>query len=258
MSRRVLMLACSATKSKQPGTLPARERYTGPLWQTLKATDPGGRLAVASVLSAHLGWKPADTAVENYERRLTSERAAELVAGGLAHGWPRSMRHGHEVPGAPNACAWLSNASGRTWDGKFTKPFTEVCIVGGADYIAVGNAFAAEAMSRGYLAADCRVTIINDQIGYMRKALRAWLEAGATLHGGSEIRNYDGYFQSREAGGAWRFYVCGFSGPPLPDGSDSQCRVLRWDGSSEAQVSMDLQGRIHLCGEAFDRARWDH
>lgn len=186
MSRRLLVLACSATKSKQSGAVPARERYTGPLWLTLKATDPGGRLAFASVLSAHLGWQPADTAVENYERRLTPERAAELLGGGLAHGWPRRMRNGYEVPGAPNACQWLARASGRMWDRRSTTPFTEVCLVGGADYITVEKAFAAEAVTRGYLAADCRVTVLNDQIGHMRKALRAWLEAGAVLENGAE------------------------------------------------------------------------
>jgi hypothetical protein len=132
------------------------------------------------------------------------------------------MRNGYEVPGAPNACAWLSSASGRTWDGKFTKAFTEVCIVGGAYYISVGKAFAAEAIARGYLLPDCRVTVINDQIGYMRKALRAWLGEGATLRGGSSVRDQEGYCQSLEAG-----------------------------------VPVGPRGHIRLCGEVFDRARWD-
>jgi hypothetical protein len=162
----------------QPGLLPARERYTGPLWQTLKATDPVGRLAVASVLSAHIGWKHADTVIENYERRLTPERAAELIAGGLVQGWPRTMRNGYAVAGASNACVWLASAAGRRWDGQYTAPFTNVCIVGGAEYVRVGGELVAEACRKGYLTADCSVTIINDQIGYMRQALGSWLYRG--------------------------------------------------------------------------------
>jgi hypothetical protein len=169
------MLACSAAKSPQAGFIPALERYTGPLWQTLKAVDPEGRLAVASVLSAQIGWKAACTPVESYERRLTPSRAEELVAGGLLRGWPVQIRNGYEVPGAANACGWLASAAGRRWDGQYTAPLTEVCIVGGGDYVRVGVALVAEACAKGYLVPDCVVTIINDQIGYMRQALRAWL-----------------------------------------------------------------------------------
>jgi len=187
-ARRLLVLACCASKSPKPQEIPALVRYTGPLWQTLKATDPQGQCAVASVLSAHIGWKPASALVAPYERRLTPQRARELIDGGLARGWPVRLRNGLELPGAANACGWLAAAAGRQWDGHYASPFLEVCLVGGADYVAVGASLVAEARSRGYLAADCRVTTINDQIGYMRQALRAWLLVGARA-AGKEIHN---------------------------------------------------------------------
>ena len=40
--RRLLVLACSATKRPDAGYIPARERYDGPLWRTLRAVDPDG------------------------------------------------------------------------------------------------------------------------------------------------------------------------------------------------------------------------
>lgn len=40
--RRLLVLACSATKRPDPSYMPVRERYDGPLWRTLRAADPGG------------------------------------------------------------------------------------------------------------------------------------------------------------------------------------------------------------------------
>jgi hypothetical protein len=188
MSRRLLMLACSASKSRQISAIPALDRYTGPLWQTLKATDSAGRLAFASVLSAHIGWKPASTLVASYERRLTPARARELLDGGISHGWPVQMRGGFEVPGAPNACSWLASTAGRRWDGQYSRPFTEVCIVGGSDYVRVGVGLVEEACVKGYLTRDCVVTIINDQIGYMRQALRSWLLRGAETCAASDAR----------------------------------------------------------------------
>lgn len=52
--RRLVILACSATKRPDPGYIPARERYDGPLWRTLRAVDPDGRRAEAAFLSARL------------------------------------------------------------------------------------------------------------------------------------------------------------------------------------------------------------
>jgi hypothetical protein len=50
-TRRLLVLACSATKRPDPGRIPARLRYDGPLWRTLRATDPDDRLVRVAFLS---------------------------------------------------------------------------------------------------------------------------------------------------------------------------------------------------------------
>jgi len=51
---RLLILACSAAKAAGEG-LAARDRYQGPLWQTLRATDPDGSKAFVCFLSAKFG-----------------------------------------------------------------------------------------------------------------------------------------------------------------------------------------------------------
>ena len=48
---RLLILACSATKATGEG-LVARERYQGPLWQTLRQADPDGSQASVCFLIA--------------------------------------------------------------------------------------------------------------------------------------------------------------------------------------------------------------
>ena len=57
---RLLILACSATKAVGEG-LVARNRYQGPLWQTLRAADPDGSKAFVCFLSAHLGSATCET-----------------------------------------------------------------------------------------------------------------------------------------------------------------------------------------------------
>jgi hypothetical protein len=69
--RRLLVLACSATKRPDPDRIPARHRYDGPLWRTLRATDPNDRLARVAFLSARFGFRDARTEIEDYDARLT-------------------------------------------------------------------------------------------------------------------------------------------------------------------------------------------
>jgi hypothetical protein len=165
--RRLLILACSAIKKKSPGHIPAIERYQGPLWQTLRVVDPLRRMAFASVLSARVGWKPATEGITDYEQRLTPDRARELREGGLAEPWPKfkgAMSGG-------NAAHWLA-AEARNGGA-----FDDVCIAGGKDYVELAHIYCIEAAKRGYFAPGWQCTIINAQIGLMRKALREWLVA---------------------------------------------------------------------------------
>jgi hypothetical protein len=87
--RRLLILACSATKRHDPNPIPARDRYHGPLCRTLRATDPRGRLARVGFLSARFGFRDARTPIEDYDARLSEELAARMIAGGMTTRWSR-------------------------------------------------------------------------------------------------------------------------------------------------------------------------
>jgi hypothetical protein len=141
---RLLVLACSATKSAEPGLIPARERYTGPLWQTYRAADPHGRFAILTALSARYGWIDGDMPIENYDQKMTVDQIAKL---GLTARWQLRA---------------LGDLSG----------VKQICVVGGSIYQDAAD-FYLDMVWRRY--PTVRATRICDQIGYMRQQLRAWL-----------------------------------------------------------------------------------
>lgn len=80
MTRPLICMPCSATKSSAPGEIPALHRYDGPMWRTLRAgLDGHGNLDVW-FLSAQFGFHPVTMRIPDYERRMTASRAAELLA----------------------------------------------------------------------------------------------------------------------------------------------------------------------------------
>lgn len=80
---RLLVLACSATKRPDPDCIPAIARYDGPLWRTLRATDPEGRAAKVAFLSARYGFRDAATRIVDYDAGLTQDLADRMIAGGV-------------------------------------------------------------------------------------------------------------------------------------------------------------------------------
>ena len=179
---RLLILACSATKA-EGDAMPARERYIGPLWQTLKAADPEGRLAYVSYLSARFGFGDARADLPNYNQLLTSKAADTMIERGLHGFYPNyptdfrtegaRLRHlatRDKLQTGAKAICDLSRDLG--------VQFEDVAICGGKHYVRVAEALIAEMRDEGFIALDAPVTIINDQIGYMRTKLRRWIEEG--------------------------------------------------------------------------------
>lgn len=79
--RRLLIMACGATKRPDPGPLPATDRYDGPPFRTLRATlrarDPADHPTIL-ILSARFGLIRGDTPIPAYDLRLTPPRALAL------------------------------------------------------------------------------------------------------------------------------------------------------------------------------------
>lgn len=76
-------------------------------------------------------------------------------------------------------------------------------------------------------------------------------------HGTWEERNFYGFRQTRYKGEAWRFYICGFTGPQLTDGSDGIGHVQMWDGG-ETPCQMDMKNRVRIAGRWYGHGHWDH
>ncbi|WP_011579016.1 MULTISPECIES: hypothetical protein [Chelativorans] len=168
---RLLILAGSASKRPDPGTIPARDRYDGPLWRTLRA-DPNGVLAKVGFLSARFGFRAADTLIKDCDARLTRELADRMIVGGMITRWPRPPSPNRPDnsgmhPGAEIASLCLTR-EGRV-------PFRDVALVGGCLYVEVMRAFLSGFQRMGCVAPDARIVEISAPIGIMRQRMVAWL-----------------------------------------------------------------------------------
>ncbi len=170
---RLLILACSAVKTNEPHPVPALRRYNGPLWQTLRTTDPEGSLAQVAFLSAEHGFKDASCPILTYDKRLIRAAANQMIAGGIGGRWPPAKRK--RPPGMPGGHAACEIDGMRRAAGM---PLNDIALVGGSIYLDVMRAFVDGFQSMGAITGDARIVEIQDQIGLMRKRLRAWLLEG--------------------------------------------------------------------------------
>ncbi|KMO26498.1 hypothetical protein VQ02_34160, partial [Methylobacterium variabile] len=132
---RLLVLACSATKRPDPDRIPALARYDGPLWRTLRAADPEGRRAKVAFLSAHYGFRDAETPIADYDARLTKDLAERMIAGGVTTRWPRPPS-----PRRPDTYGIHPGAEIASLARHGAEPFAEIALVGGQLYVEVMHA----------------------------------------------------------------------------------------------------------------------
>lgn len=170
-SSRLLILSCSATKRDGPEYMPAIERYDGPLWQTLRSVDPRGEKAAVAFLSAHLGFRAADTPIEMYDARMSEQMVAAMLAGDLGTRWPRPKIQRRVMPSGEHPGMHIATL---TAHGRY--PFSEVALVGGHLYLDVMRHLVDLFRLRGFVVGNVRITEINGSIGLMRRDLRSWLE----------------------------------------------------------------------------------
>ena len=82
MSRQLLVLGCSQTKRETPGLLPAIDRYDGSPYKVLRKYlrehEWPTNLSVA-ILSAKYGLIGGFTGIEDYDERMTPEKALRWV-----------------------------------------------------------------------------------------------------------------------------------------------------------------------------------
>lgn len=81
MGRYLLILACSDEKKKDPGLLPAIERYDGYFFKIIKKMMRRGEFPSSVdilILSAEYGLIEPNTPIKYYDRRMNKQRAMEL------------------------------------------------------------------------------------------------------------------------------------------------------------------------------------
>ncbi|ELT47470.1 hypothetical protein [Brucella intermedia] len=169
-THRLLILSCSMTKRDGPQYMPARDRYDGPLWRTLRRVDPFEQKARVAFLSAEYGFREAKTTIENYDRRMTPEIAATMKAGGLGTRWPPPKTQRRVMPSGEHPCMHIASM---TEHGR--KPFVDVCLVGGALYLDVMQHFIELFQEDGFVAGSAAITEICAPIGIMRQQMAIWL-----------------------------------------------------------------------------------
>ena len=164
------MLACSATKRPDPSRIPASHRYDGPLWLTLRATDPDDRLARIAFLSARFGFRDARTEIENYDARLTRDLAHRMIAGGVTTRWPRPR-----PPRTPDNCGMHPGAEIAQITRYAREPMEDVALVGGHLYLDVMRPLLGGFHDMGAIEPEAQIVEINGPIGLIRRHLRSWL-----------------------------------------------------------------------------------
>jgi len=177
---RLLILACSAAKA-EGGGLAARDRYQGPLWQTLRAADPDGVRAFVCFLSAKFGLGDARDVLPYYDRVLTDADADRMVSGATWACYPE-LPQSSRMTMAAKLRAATRDGPQRSPSGVLTllerelgQPFRDIAICGGHRYVRVASSWLADFRVMRQLASDAPITIINGPIGAMRARLRAWI-----------------------------------------------------------------------------------
>lgn len=140
--RRLLVLACSATKRSDPGRIHALLRYDGPSARVVRHflqhhPSEASRLTIA-ILSAEYGLILAHDPIPAYNRLMTPARAREL---------------------APDVRAALASLLARRG------PFGDSCVCAGVNY----------RLALGDLVGQPDVTVTSGGIGQQLGQLKAWL-----------------------------------------------------------------------------------
>ncbi len=177
---RLLILACSAAKAEGDG-LAARDRYQGPLWQTLRAADPDGVRAFVCFLLAKFGLGDARDVLPYYDRVLTDADAERMASGGTWACYPGLPQNGRMTMAAKLRAA-ARDGPQRSPSGVLTllerelgQPFRDVAICGSHRYVRVACSWLPDFRVMRQVVADAPVTVVNNPIGVMRARLRAWV-----------------------------------------------------------------------------------
>lgn len=180
-ARPLLLIACA--EGKLEGTHPAGELYQGGLFDMLRKWMPTKNPPDVYIISAKHGLVHATDLIENYEQRMTEDRARELM---------------------------LKPVDSREFR---TKDFSQVYVAGGKLYRDVGQVYAERLKNMGVLAPDAKVlgAVDGDGVGKIRGHLGDYLrhldETAPANAAEIAARNDEHYQRVKQADAEARAYV---------------------------------------------------
>ncbi len=166
-ARTLLIMSCGATKNESDEWLPADQRYTGPLWQTLRSSCHLPPDTGIAVLSARYGLIQGSTMTQNYNARMTPAIAARMIEEGADALWPKAPPGVNQVSFGNRASYEIASLS-RHGDA----PFDRIVLCGGKLYVQVMKALIDDIrqMTPAF-AFNADLEVIAGPIGKMRQAL---------------------------------------------------------------------------------------
>lgn len=147
----LIMMPCSGKKLSH--WAPAKELYTGVMWQSLRVHLPEGCNPVMPILSAEHGFLNPVEVIAPYELRMTGQRASEMVGERLGETF-------HQLKLAMDSRTGI----------------TSVLIVGGIHYRKVMNTMVGMLISDGSVAKDAEIEETTGGIGFQRQQLGLYLD----------------------------------------------------------------------------------
>lgn len=176
LTNTMLCMACAGDKVETDDELPLYELYNGPTWSSVRRSlGPEGQYrARIIVLSGKYGICTANLHSKPYEARLSSQKADDLIRGGILglqyYFGLLDHRKGFHAP-AP-ICHMQAPYDSRSPRTRF--PWKAVIICGGSDYRRAFMALIAQLLMSGDVAPDAAILATFGGIGEQRSQIGRW------------------------------------------------------------------------------------
>lgn len=160
-------MSCGATKDTSSKWMPADQRYTGSLWQTLRSSCHLPDDAGIAVLSARYGLIQGSTMIEDYNTRMTTSLADQMIEEGADALWPKAPAGKCQVSYGNRACYEIISLARHG-----ESPFSRIVLCGGKLYVKVMLALIQEIRAQtDAFSVDAEIEVVSGPIGKMRQSL---------------------------------------------------------------------------------------
>lgn len=177
LANSLLCVACAGDKVETDEEMPLYDLYNGPTWSSLRKSlgEDGHLKARIVVLSGKYGICSAGLHSKPYEARLSSNKADDLIRGGLLglqyHFGALDARKGFHAP-AP-LCYMQAPYDPRSPWNRF--PWKAVIVCGGSEYRRAFMALIAQMLMCGEVDPEAAILATTGGIGEQRSQIGRWV-----------------------------------------------------------------------------------